>query len=287
VKFDFIAAENANKSYDVKFMCRMLGVSRAGYYASQDRGITLRQREDLQLVPLIHAEHKQHKRGCGSRTIVGALRTMGCCVGRRRVRRLMLEQNLRCRLKRRYVVTTKSKHDRPVAPNILDRTFRPSKPNQAWAGDITYLYTREGWAYLAALLDVGTRKVVGWAVGPTIDTELAITALDRALNDRNPPAGLIHHSDRGIQYASHAYQALLAERGIGCSMSRKGNCWDNAVVESFFSTLKRELPNDAPFDDWRDAERAVFAYIEAHYNTHRRHSALGYLSPNEYERRAA
>jgi transposase InsO family protein len=288
VKFDFIAAENARKSYDVEFMCRMLGVSRSGYYARQNRGITQRQRDDLALVPLIHAEHKKYPRGCGSRTIVGALRAQGHQVGRRRAKRLMSEENLCCRLKRRHVVTTQSKNDDRVAPNLLDRSFEPTAPNRAWAGDITYLPTKDGgWAYLAALLDVGTRKVVGWAVGPTIDYELVLTALERAVQSRKPPHGLIHHSDRGVQYTCHAFQAALAERGIVCSMSRKGNCWDNALVESFFSTLKRELPNETPFEDWRDAERAVFKYIEAHYNTHRRHSALGYLSPNEYEHRAA
>lgn len=287
MKFDFIAAENANKSYQVEFMCRMLGVSRSGYYAHLSRGITQRQRDDLALVPLIHAEHRKYRRGCGSRPIVGALREHGHHVSRRRAKRLMTEENLSCRLKRRHVVTTQSKHDDRVAPNLLDRNFEPGAPNRAWAGDITYLATKQGWAYLAVLLDVGTRKVVGWAVGPTIDRELTLVALERAVQLHNPPPGLIHHTDRGIQYTCHAYQAALTKRNFVCSMSRKGNCWDNAVVESFFSALKRELPNECPFEDWRDADRAVFAYVEAHYNTTRRHSALGYVSPNEYERRAA
>ena len=287
MKFDFIAAENASKSYDVEFMCRMLGVSRSGYYAHRNRGVTQRQRDDLALVPLIHAEHKRYPRGCGSRIIVGALRAQGHNVGRRRAKRLMSEENLACRLKRRHVVTTQSKHDDRIAPNVLERCFEPAAANRAWVADVTYLLTKDGWAYLAALLDVGTCKVVGWAVGPTNDCELVLSALERAVQDRKPPAGLIHHSDRGVQYTCYAYQAALAERGIVSSLSRKGNCWDNAVVESFFSAPKRELPNDQPFEDWRDADRAVFAYVEAHYNTHRRHSALGYVSPNEYERRAA
>jgi transposase InsO family protein len=285
VKFDFIAT-NAGKEYEVEFMCRMLEVSRSGYYAHRERGITQRQRDDLALVQLLHAEHKKYPRGCGSRTLTGALRAQGHRVGRRRVVRLMSEENLRCRLKRRYVATTQSKHEEPIAPNLLDRSFTPAAADRAWAGDITYLHTKQGWAYLAALLDVGTRQVVGWAVGPTMESELVLAALEQALEHRKPPPGLIHHSDRGVQYASHVYQALLAEHGIVCSMSRKGNCWDNAIVESFFSSLKRELPNEQPFEHWRDAERAVFAYVEAHYNTCRRHSALGYLSPNEYERRA-
>jgi transposase InsO family protein len=287
VKFDFIAAENATKSFDVEFMCRMLGVSTSGYYASRTRRICQRELDDLTLVPLIHAEFKKYPRGCGSRTIVGALKQQGYHVSRKRVVRLMAEEKLRCRLKRRFVVTTNSKHRRPVASNVLNRAFEPGPSNRAWAADITCLYTRRGWAYLAVVLDLGSRRVVGWSVGPTMEGELALNALKQAFDERRPPAGLVHHSDRGTQYASYAYQALLAEHGAICSMSRKGNCWDNAVVESFFSSLKRELPNDHVFEDWHEVERAAFAHIEAHYNTNRRHSALGYVSPNEYERRAA
>jgi transposase InsO family protein len=199
----------------------------------------------------------------------------------------MAEENLRHRLKRRFVHTTQSRHEKAVAPNIVDRAFEVGNLNKVWVADLTYIPTKSGWAYLAAILDLGSRKVVGWSVSPTIDEHVAVSALENALRDRKPPAGLIHHSDRGVQYASHAYQALLAEYDAVCSMSRKGNCWDNAVVESFFSSLKRELPNDHQFENWQDVEQAVFAYVEAHYNTNRRHSALGYLSPNEYERRAA
>jgi putative transposase len=286
VKFDFIAAESAKKTFDVEFMCRMLEVSSSGYYARRHRCVCERKRKDLDLVPLIHREFKKYPRGCGSRTVLGALKHQGHCVSRKRVVRLMAEEKLRCRLKRRFVVTTQSKHRRPVASNVLERAFEPGAPNKAWAADITCLYTRRGWAYLAIVLDLGSRRVVGWRVGPSMEGELALDALKRALEERVPPKGLVHHSDRGTQYASHAYQALLAERGAICSMSRKGNCWDNAVVESFFSSLKRELPNEHVFEDWREVDRAVFAYVEAHYNTNRRHSALGYVSPNEYERRA-
>jgi transposase InsO family protein len=156
-------------------------------------------------------------------------------------------------------------------------------PNKVWASDITYLQTKRGWAYLAVVLDLGTRKVVGWNVSPSLEQDGAIAALQSAIEIRGPNPGLTHHSDRGVQYAGDAYRALLARNGIACSMSRKGNCWDNAVVESFFSSLKRELGRDAPFEDWRDADRAVFEYIESYYNTRRRHSALGYISPNRYE----
>lgn len=287
MKFDFIAAENAQGHFDVSFMCHELGVSRSGYYARASRGLSQRDLDDLELVPLIHAEFKKHPRGCGSRMVLGALRVQGYSVSRKRVVRLMSEENLRARLKRRFVRTTQSKHDKPVAKNVLDRAFAVGTPNKVWASDITYIHTRRGWAYLAATLDLGSRKVVGWSVGPTMEEQLPLAALESALCSRQPPAGLIHHSDRGTQYVGHAYQQMLAAHGAVCSMSRKGNCWDNACVESFFSSLKRELPNEHAFEDWRDVEQALFAYIEAYYNTRRPHSALGYRSPNEYERQAA
>ena len=287
MKFDFIAAENADRRFDVKFMCRELGVSTSGYYDYRKRGISARVREDLALVPLIHAEFRKHPRGCGSRMVLGALRSQGCATSRKRVVRLMADENLRHRLKRRFVRTTQSKHERPVAPNVLDQSFEVGEPNKVWASDITYVYTRRGWAYLAAVLDLGSRKVVGWRVESTMEESLVLGALRQALEQRDPPPGLIHHSDRGSQYAARAYQQLLADRDIVCSMSRRANCWDNACVESFFSTLKRELPNDHVFEDWREVERAVFAYVDAHYNTRRPHSALGYLTPNAYEQRAA
>jgi transposase InsO family protein len=287
VKFAFIAAENASKSFEVEFMCRMLGVSTSGYYAYRQRGISEREREDLELVPLIHAEFRKYPRGCGARTVQGALRQQGHCTSRKRVVRLMAKEKLRHKLKRRFVNTTQSRHEERVAANILDRSFEVGVPNKVWAADITYISTKRGWAYLAAILDVRSRKVVGWSVRPSMDEELTLSALESALQRRRPAPGLVHHSDRGVHYASHSYQALLSEHGLVCSMSRKGNCWDNAVVESFFSTLKRELPNGQMFDDWHEVERAVFTYVEAHYNTQRRHSALGYVAPNEYERNAA
>jgi transposase InsO family protein len=283
VKFDFIAAENADDRFDVKFMCRELDVSTSGYYDYKKRGISARDRTDLALVPMIHAEFSKHPRGCGSRMVLGALRAQGCATSRKRVVRLMAEENLCHRLKRRFVQTTQSKHKRPVAPNVLKQSFEVGEPNKVWASDITYVYTRAGWAYLAAVLDLGIRKVVGWSVGKTMEESLVLDALRQALEQRNPSPGLVHHSDRGTQYAGRAYQQLLAENDIVCSMSRRGNCWDNACVESFFSTLKRELPNDHVFEDWREVERAVFEYIDAHYNTRRPHSALGYRTPNEYE----
>jgi len=285
VKFAFIAAEDATQ-FGVGFMCRELEVSRSGFYAYRKRGISQRKREDLALVPLIHREFRKHKRGCGSRMVLGALRAQGHALSRKRVVRLMSEEKLRHRLKRRFVRTTQSRHTFPIADNILSRDFSVGAPNQVWASDITYVPTKQGWAYLAAILDLGTRQVVGWNVGSTMEEQLTLVALETALRTRQPPAGLIHHSDRGVQYSSRAYQHVLATNGIVCSMSRRGNCWDNACVESFFSTLKRELPDDV-FEDWRQVDRAVFAYVDAHYNTQRPHSSLGYLTPNEYELRAA
>ena len=283
MKFDFIAAENANKQFEVEFMCRELAVSTSGYYAYKKRGLSQRKRDDLALVPRIHSEFRKHPRGCGSRMVTGALRAQGCAVSRKRVVRLMAEENLRHRLKRRFVRTTDSRHRKPIAKNLLEQRFDVGEPNKVWASDITYIHTRCGWAYLAAVLDLGSRKIVGWRVGTSMEESLVVTALEQALEDRNPGPGLVHHSDRGVQYASHAYQALLAKHAIKCSMSRRANCWDNACVESFFSTLKRELPNDYVFEDWVEVERAVFAYVNAHYNTRRPHSALGYRTPNEYE----
>lgn len=287
MKFDFIAAENAHHEFEVEFMCRELGVSTSGYYARKKRGVCQRKRDDLKLVSLIHAEFAKHKRGCGSRMVRGALRAQGHAISRKRVRRLMAEENLRHRLKRRFARTTQSRHENPVAKNVLDRAFKPRAPNKVWASDITYMHTKRGWAYLAVVLDLGSRKVVGWSVSASMEEQLTLSALENALQEREPPAGLVHHSDRGVHYASRAYQRLLARHGIVCSMSRRGNCWDNACVESFFSTLKRELPNDHVFEDWREVEQAVFAYVEAYYNTKRPHSALGYLTPTDYECRAA
>jgi transposase InsO family protein len=284
VRFDFIAAENAHHRFDVAFMCSELEVSKSGYYAYQKRSISQRKRDDLALVPLIHAEFGKHTRGCGSRMVVGGLRAQGRSVSRKRVVRLMSEENLRHRLKRRFVRTTQSRHDKSVSKNVLNRDFDVGTPNKVWASDITYVHTKRGWAYLAVVLDLGSRKVVGWSAGPTMEESLPLAALAMALANRKPSTGLIHHSDRGTQYAGRAYRRLLANHGIVGSMSRRGNCWDNACVESFFSTLKRELPNDEVFEDWQQLERAVFAYVDAHYNTKRPHSALGYVTPNAYER---
>jgi transposase InsO family protein len=196
----------------------------------------------------------------------------------------MRQQGLAARRRRRFVRTTDSAHRQPVADNLLARHFSPDQPNCTWATDITYVATRQGWLYLAVVLDLFSRQVVGWAMGQSIDTQLVLSALDMALKSRKPPRGLLHHSDRGSQYASTDYQRTLEQRGIRCSMSRKGNCWDNAVVESFFSSLKMELVHEADFATREQATAALFEYIEVFYNRKRRHSSLGYVSPVEYER---
>ena len=284
MKFAFIYEE---KAFTVAYMCRQLEVSRSGYYAWRDRGESARAIEDGELLPLIRAEFEKYPRGCGSRTAQGALRSAGHRVGRKRVARLMSDDNLRHRLKRRFVRTTDSAHKNRIAPNILKRSFDVGTPNKVWASDITYLPTKRGWVYLAVVLDIGSRKVVGWDVSPSMEQDLVLRALSAAIEHRRPGPGLIHHSDRGVQYTSDAYRSLLHDSAITCSMSRKGNCWDNAVVESFFGCLKREMPGDDVPEDWRDVDRRVFAYIASHYNSNRRHSALGYVSPNEYEQRLA
>jgi putative transposase len=287
VKFDFIAAENAEHRFTVEFMCRELEVSTSGYYAYLKRGISQRKRDDLALVPLVHAEFNKHTRGCGSRMVTGALQAQGMRISRNRVRRLMAEENLRPRLKRRYARPKAVPRGDVAAANVLDRQFARGAANKVWASDMTYIHTRRGWAYLAVVLDIGSRKVVGWQTGPVMDESLVLAALQQAIDERKPPPGLIHHSDRGTQYTGQAHRQLLAANDIVCSLSRPGNCWDNACVESFFSTLKRELPNDHVFADCTELDQAVFAYVNAHYNTKRPHSALGYRTPTEYEEHLA
>jgi putative transposase len=281
MKFRFISAEQA---FPIAFMCRQLGVSRSGFYAWRKRPEAPRVKRDRELLRHISGEFHAHPRGCGSRPVVHALRSAGQRVSRRRVRRLMAQAHLRHRLKRRHVRTTHSAHTHGFAKHLLKRRFDVGQPNQVWASDITYLATQRGWCYLAVVIDLGSRRVVGWKVAPTMEQELVLGALRAAIAERRPAPGLIHHSDRGVQYAAYAHRALLRQHGLKCSMSRKGNCWDNAVVESFFSAFKREVPYDHVFEDWREVDRVAFEYIDAFYNTRRRHSSLGYMAPNEYER---
>jgi putative transposase len=281
VRFVFIAAEKAQ--YPVSLLCSLLDVSRSGYYAWCGRPPSQRAIADRELTEDIRSIHEYSERRYGSPRIHEELGANETRVGRKRVARLMKEGGMSARIKRRFVKTTDSNHDFPIAPNILQREFTAAAPNEIWVGDITYLDTREGWLYLAVLIDLYSRRVVGWAMSERIDTALAMGALNMALAQRKPARGLTHHTDRGCQYASHEYRRLLRDIGAKCSMSRKGDCWDNAVAESFFASLRKELTNRVDFLS-RDAARSnVFEYIEAFYNRIRRHSTINYLSPNDFE----
>ena len=278
-------AEKAH--FPVAFMCRQLQVARSGFYAWCRRGPSRRVVADRRLLPHLRAEFDRSRGRYGSPRLHRELQAAGHDVGRHRVARLMREDGLRVRVRRRYVHTTQSRHGHRIAPNALKRQFTPVAPNRVWAADITYIATRKGWLYLAVVIDLFSRRVVGWAISDCIDQELTVNALERAVLERRPGPELLHHSDRGTQYAADLYRQLLCCYEMHCSMSRKGDCWDNAVVESFFATLKRELVHDADFDDHRQAEAALFEYIEVFYNRQRRHSSLDYMSPMEYERLAS
>jgi putative transposase len=282
MRYRFMAAEKAE--YPVTLMSRILRVSRSGFYAWSKRPESARARSDRALVVDIRAAHEASRGTYGSPRVHRELVAQGRAAGRDRVARLMREQALRGRRKRRFRNTTQSNHRHPVAPNGLERKFMVERPNTAWVGDITYVWTLEGWLYLAVILDLYSRRVVGWAMGPRIDQALTLRALGMALDTRMPGAGLMHHTDRGSQYAANDYRKLLEARGITCSMSRKANCWDNAVAESFFATLKVELVHETWFRTRAQATREIFEYIEVFYNRVRRHSFLDYVSPMEFER---
>jgi putative transposase len=281
VRFAFIATEKA--AFPVRVLCRTLHVSRAGFYAWHARSPARRLGADERLGIEIAAIHAESRQRYGSPRIHAELQDRGCRTGRKRVARLMRVRGLAARRRRRFRVTTQSQHPFPIAPNLLARQFERAVPDQAWVTDITYIPTGEGWLYLAVILDLCSRFAVGWAMSERITDDLTLDALDMALARRRPAQGLLHHSDRGSQYASGDYQQVLAQHGIVCSMSRRGNCWDNAVAESFFATLKVELVHDATWNTRAAARRALFEYLEPFYNGRRRHSALGYLSPRAFE----
>lgn len=272
--------------HPVRVLCELLAVSRSGYYHWQERRPTKRQSEDARLADQIAAAHARSRGNYGAPRIVEELRDEGTAISKRRCARLMKQRTLRGRKKhRRRPRTTDSRHAHVPAENLLAKQAPPTGANQAWMTDITYLETGEGWLYLAAILDVWSRRVVGWTCGPTLHVSLVLTALRAALHQRKPPKGLLHHSDRGVQYACHEYTATLAAAGLVGSMSRRGNCYDNAAMESFWSTLKTETGLDAAVPiSRRAAELTVFDYIETFYNPTRRHSSLGYLSPVAFEK---
>ena len=283
MRFGLIATEKA--CYPVALLCRVLKVSRSGYYAWHQRPAAARTLKDQALALEVAAIHAQSRSRYGSPRVHAELRERGQRTGRKRVARLMRAAGLRARPRRRFRCTTDSKHGMAIKGNLLARRFAVRAPNTSWATDITYLWTAEGWLYLAVILDLFSRRVVGWSLSERLERELVLDALTMGLAQRQPARGLLHHSDRGSQYASHEYQQLLAHHGIRSSMSRKANCWDNAVAESFFASLKIELVYQTQWRTRAEARRAVFAYIELFYNRQRRHSALGYLCPNEFEQR--
>jgi transposase InsO family protein len=294
MRFAFIQAHA--RRWHVVTMCRVLEVSKAGYYAWAKRPLCDRVRDDRGLTEKIREIQHQVKQRYGRPRVRMELKALGFPCGKHRVGRLMREAGLNAKHRPRFRVTTQSGHAHAVAPNVLDRQFsRASNPHltqrdRVWAADITYIPTREGWLYLAVVLDLASRRVVGWALRTRLEQELALSALQMALTRRGLCAGhqrqhrRLHHSDRGVQYASAAYQRLLHAAGFTPSMSRVGDCWDNAVVESFFATLTKELLVDGIFDSREHASRALFEFIEIWYNRQRRHSALGYRTPAEFER---
>ena len=283
MRFVFIQAHA--RIFHITTMCRVLEVSRAGYYAWRARPLCDRVKEDRWLRERIRQIHQEVQGRYGSPRVHQELRALGIACGKHRVARLMRAGGLRAKSTPRFRVTTQSDHGERVAANVLARQFaveRAGAPNRVWVADLTYIATREGWLYLAVILDLASRRVVGWALRTRLDHELALTALRMALVHRGARGGL-HHSDRGVQYASGAYQELLRSAGFTPSMSRVGNCWDNAVVESFFATLTKELLVDGVFPSREIASRELFTFIEIWYNRKRRHSTLNYRTPVEVE----
>lgn len=283
MRFAFIQAHA--RIWRITTMCRVLEVSRAGFYAWRARPLCDRLRDDHALTERIRQIQQQVKQRYGSPRTWQELRALGFRCGQNRVARLMRQAGLKAKSARKFRVTTQSEHHHATAANVLGRQFaveRHPAPDRAWAADITYIPTREGWLYLAVVLDLATRRVVGWAVRARLDQELALTALRMALLHRGARGGL-HHSDRGVQYASAAYQRLLRQANFTPSMSRTGDCWDNAVAESFFATLTKELLDDGPFATREEGRRELFEFIEIWYNRQRRHSSLGYRSPVQFE----
>jgi putative transposase len=281
MRFDFIEAEKAK--YSVPRLCRLLRVSRSGFYASRKREPSKRALEDARLGTLVVAAHRLGRGSYGSPRILDELREQGEQVGRRRIGRLMKERGLVGEMRRKWRHPAAAVTSDPCEPNKLDREFSTNSPNRFWASDITYVRTWEGWLYLAVVVDLFSRRIVGWSMQSHLRTDLVLDALTMAVGQRLPEPGLLAHSDRGSQYTSGDYQSALRAHGIECSMSGRGNCWDNAVVESFFGTLKRELVYRRPWRTRAEAAAAIYEYIEVFYNRVRRHSTLGGKSPATFE----
>jgi putative transposase len=281
MKYRFI--EKHQKQYSVGRLCLVLGIKRSSFYAWKKRKPSKREQDNQALMEHIRRIHKKYRKTYGSPRMYAQLRKQKISCSKKRVARLMRQDGLKGQRKYRKVITTNSRHNFPVAPNVLNREFSAERPNQKWVGDITYIPTEEGWLYLAGLLDLFSRKIVGWAMSDSIDAALVEKALRMALYQRQPGLELLHHSDRGSQYASHQIRDILVANQILVSMSAKGNCYDNAVMESFWGTLKNEWVNHQKYQTRSQAQTDIFSYIEGFYNTVRLHSTLGYLSPAEYE----
>ena len=275
--------EGQRRAYPLPLLCEVLAVSISGYRAWKRGGRPHRKRlTEAQMLALIRSIDIEFKHAYGSPRMTRELRERGFPASKPRVERLMRENGIRARHKRRFKMTTDSNHRLPVAPNVLNRQFTPAAPNRVWSADMTYIWTDEGWLYLAVVLDLFNREVVGWSIQPRMTADIVIDALTMAWFRKNPAPGLIHHSDRGSQYASHDFQARLQEYGMLCSMSRKANCWDNAPTESFFNSLKNERVHGTRYRTRDEAKADLFEYIEPFYNGRRLHSTLGYASPRKY-----
>jgi len=285
MRFRFI--EDHREVFPVRVACSVLGVSASGYYAWRGRPESARAGANRALVEDIRRVHAGSRRRYGSPRVHASLRAEGRRVGRNRVARLMRKHGIQARRRRAFCKTTDSNHPFPPAPNMLDRKFTAAAPNRVWLADLTYIATGEGWLYLAVVLDLFSRKVVGWAMSETMPQELTLAALRMAITNRRPGPGLLHHSDRGGRYAAHDYRRVPDEHGMRCSMSRKGNCWDNAPMESFFGSLKAGMDGDGPFETRREARSALFGFMEGWYNRRRLHSAIGYVTPADKEQLAA
>ena len=281
MKFRFISAHR--ETFKVGRMCKLLDVSRSGYHAWFKRPESHRSRENRALEARIRVLHAASHGIYGAPRIHRDLIDDGIRCSKNRVARIMRKAGIQSRCKRKFKATTNSKHNLPVAPNLLNQDFKAEAPDRIWVGDITYIHTNEGWLYLAVLLDLFNREVVGWSASSRMTRQLAIDALQMALGRRNSGKNLLHHSDRGSQYASADYQKILKDHGMICSMSRKGNCYDNAVAESFFGRLKSEWVNHNRYHSRSEAIRSLFYYLEIFYNRKRRHSSIDYVTPQEYE----
>jgi putative transposase len=286
MRFRFIDAERAGLAVPISRLCKLLQVSVSGYYAWRKRGPSQRQLDDMVLLAHVRAAYRGSRETYGAERVHHELVENGVEIGRHRVARLMRDNDLSPKRKQKFKKTTDSKHNKAVTSNLLDQDFSAQAPNEKWAGDISYIWTAQGWLYLAVILDLFSRRVVGWAAGPRMTSDLPLRALNRAIALRRPSPGAIHHSDRGSQYCSDVYQARLGELGFLVSMSGKGNCYDNAAVETFFKTIKSELIWRTVFMSRNQAEIAIAGYIDGFYNPVRRHSTLGFISPVKFETNA-